>query len=146
MIEVQEGIYFSANKEDMDVMLIFSFVKNSYWGYFRTFEEQKIALENSMNFGLFCENKQIAFARVMTDFAFFAYLLDVFVVNEHRGKGYSKLLLENIFNYPSLKSIDKWILATKDAHGLYLKFGFEPIKKPDLIMEKLSERSKKLYQ
>ena len=146
MVEVKDGIFFSANKEDMDVNMIFDFVKNSYWGYLRTFEEQKIALQNSMNFGLFYDNKQIAFARVMTDFAFFAYLLDVFVINEHQGKGYSKILLENILSYPTLKSVDKWILATKDAHGLYSKFGFEPLKKPELIMEKMSERSKKIYQ
>lgn len=146
MIKVQKDIYFSSNKNDMDMELIYNFIHNSYWGKSRTFEEQKKAVENTLNFGLFHNDKQIAFTRVMTDFVFFAYILDVFVINEYQGKGLSKLLMHNILNHEPIKNVDKWILATRDAHGLYAKFGFETIKNPNMIMEKMSERAKKIYR
>jgi GNAT superfamily N-acetyltransferase len=146
MVEVKDNIYFSTAIEDMDFEMIYSFIKNSYWGTVRTKEEQKIAMESTINFGLFHRDKQIAYARVMTDKVFFAYLLDVFVIEEYQGKGNSKLLIENIMSYPELKNIDKWMLATKDAHKLYTKFGFTDIKSPHKLMEKLSERAKKIYK
>lgn len=146
MIKIQENIYFSDDRNDMDLELIFNFIKNSYWGNLRTHKEQKKANENTLNFGLFKEGKQIAFSRVMTDKVFFAYLLDVFVVEEERGKGYSKLLIDKILNYPDLKNVDKWILATKDAHSLYDKFGFGEVKKPEMLMERLSDRAKSIYE
>mgnify|MGYP000265312929 FL=1 len=146
MIKIQDNIYISYDRNDMDLRLIFNVLKNSYWANSRTFEEQKLAIENTLSFGLFKNNKQIAFARVMTDKVFFAYLLDVFVIEEEQGKGYSKLLIDKILNYTALKNVDKWILATKDAHSLYKKFGFEEIKKPEMLMEKLSDRAKKIYE
>jgi GNAT superfamily N-acetyltransferase len=146
MIEVKDRIFFSSDKEDMDFEMIYSFIKVSYWGNLRTKEEQKIANDNSINFGLFYNKKQIAFARVMTDKAFFAYLLDVFVIKEYQSKGYSKLLIANILNFHELKYIDRWMLATKDAHSLYEKFGFELVKRPEKLMDKLSERAKKIYE
>lgn len=146
MIKLKDDIYFSSNKEDMDFELTFQFIKNSYWGGLRTREEQQIAFENTINFGLFKNGKQIAYARVMTDMIFFAYLLDVFVVEEEQGQGYAQLLIDNILNYPSLEKIDKWMLATKDAHTLYEKFGFNEVKSPEKLMEKLSKRAKLIYE
>lgn len=130
----------------MDFEMIFAFIKNSYWGASRTYEEQKIAFENTINFGLFKEGKQVAYTRVMTDMVFFAYLLDVFVIEEEQGKGYSKILIDKVLNFPTLKNIDKWMLATKDAHTLYERFGFNEIKSPEKLMEKLSERAKIVYE
>ncbi len=146
MVEVSDSIYFSSKTEDMDLNAIFSFVKNSYWGNLHTLEEQRIALENSINFGLFYNNKQIAYSRVMTDKVFFAYLLDVYVIEEFQGKGLGKLLMEKILKFPSLKNVDKWMLATKDAHGLYKQFGFKPIKDPSKLMDRMSPRAKKIYE
>ncbi|MEQ6124653.1 GNAT family N-acetyltransferase [Pseudotenacibaculum sp. MALMAid0570] len=146
MIKLQENIYFSSNNKDMDFEMIFNFIKNSYWGESRTYEEQKIAFENTINFGLFKQGNQIAYARVMTDKVFFAYLLDVFVIEEEQGKGYSKLLINEILNESPLKNIDKWMLATKDAHTLYEKFGFNLVKSPEKLMEKLSKRAKLIYE
>ena len=146
MIEVQKDIYFSADKKDMDLDLIFEFISNSYWGNTRTFEEQEKAIENTLNFGLFHNGKQIAFTRVMTDFVFFAYILDVFVIDTYQGKGLSKILMNNILNHQPIKNVDKWILATRDAHELYKKFGFEIIKNPSMLMEKMSGRAKKIYE
>mgnify|MGYP001951818634 CR=1 FL=1 len=96
MINLQDNLYYSTEQSDMNLDVIFDFIKNSYWGNLRTYEEQKIALENTLNFGLFKNKKQIAYARVMTDRVFFAYLLDVFVVEEEQGKGYSKILIDKI--------------------------------------------------
>ncbi|MDB4401996.1 GNAT family N-acetyltransferase [Algibacter sp.] len=146
MIEVKKDIFFSSDFNDMDLKLIYSFVKNSYWGNTRTFEEQKTASNNTINFGLFHNGSQIAYARVMTDKIFFAYLLDVFVIEGYQGKGYSKLLINNILNFPELKNIDKWMLATKDAQQLYKRFGFAAIKSPEKLMEKLSPRAKIIYE
>lgn len=146
MIRIDKELYFSDKKEDMDLDVIFPFLKNSYWGSLRTYEEQKIALENSMNFGLFKNGKQIAYTRVMTDRVFFAYLLDVFVVEEEQGKGYAQILTDKILNFPSLQNIDKWMLATKDAHSLYEKFGFERVKSPEKLMDRMSDRAKLVYE
>lgn len=146
MIKIKNNVYFSDDRSDMDLHVIFKFLKNSYWAKSRSFEEQKLAIENSLNFGLFKNETQIAFARVMTDKVFFAYLLDVFVIEEEQGKGYSKLLIDKILNDTALKNVDKWILATKDAHSLYKRFGFEKIKKPEMLMEKLSARAKQVYE
>ncbi len=146
MQEIKPHIYFSSHRKDMDLPMIFDFVKQSYWGGHRLYSEQEIAMQNSLNFGLFKNNRQIAYARVMTDNVFFAYLLDVFVVPSERGHGYSKLLLEQIFSFPGLGKIDKWMLATSSAHGLYEKFGFETVKKPTNLMDRMSDRVKKIYR
>jgi GNAT superfamily N-acetyltransferase len=82
----------------------------------------------------------------MTDKVFFAYLLDVFVIESHQRKGLSKVLIDKILNYPDLKNIDKWMLATKDAHELYKTFDFVMVKSPEKLMEKLSPRAKKIYE
>ncbi len=146
MIKIQDELYFSTEDSDMDLDVIFGFIKNSYWGHLRTYEEQKIAVENSINFGLFINGKLIAYSRVMTDMIFFAYLLDFFVVEEEQGKGYAKILMDKILNFPSIKKIDRWMLATKDAHSLYEKFGFESVKSPEKLMDKMSERAKLIYE
>lgn len=146
MISLQDDLQYSIKQSDMDLDLIFDFIKNSYWGNLRTYEEQKIALENTLNFGLFKSGKQIAYARVMTDRVFFAYLLDVFVVQEEQGKGYSKILINKILNDDRIKEVDRWMLATKDAHSLYEKFGFELVKSPEKLMDRMSERAKLIYE
>lgn len=146
MISLKDNLFYSIEKVDMDLDLIFDFIKNSYWGNLRTYEEQKIALENTLNFGLFKYGKQIAYARVMTDRVFFAYLLDVFVVEEEQGKGYAKILIDKILNDDRIKDVDRWMLATKDAHPLYEKFGFELVKSPEKLMDRLSERAKLIYE
>lgn len=146
MIEVQKDVFFSADKKDMDLELIFNFVHNSYWGKGRTFEEQNIAMQNTLNFGLFQDGNQIAYTRVMTDKMFFAYLLDFFVLDDYQGKGIGKLLMTSVLDFPILKNIDKWMLATSDAHELYAKFGFEAVKDPSKLMDKMSERAKNIYE
>ena len=123
---------------NMDIDVIYQFIANSYWGKNRTKTQMQTAIEHSMCFGLFNDDfQQVGFARVVTDQAVFAYLADVFVLPEHRGKGLSKWLLKTILKSPSLKSVNKMLLTTLDAHGLYQQLGFTEIQKPGNLMERL---------
>ncbi|WP_282121720.1 GNAT family N-acetyltransferase [Algibacter mikhailovii] len=145
MHKITDHIFISSNFNDMNLELIHDFIKHSYWGLSRTFEEQKKASENTINFGLFKNNQQIAYARVMTDKVFFAYLLDVFVVPSEQKNGYAKLLIDHIITFPELQAVKKWMLTTKDAHTLYSKFGFTAIKSPENLMEKLNPQANKTH-
>lgn len=110
--------------------------EDSYWANDRTIEQTRRAIENSLCFGMYHDDKQIGFARVVSDFATFAYLGDVFVVQEYRGQGLSKWLMETIISHPELQGLRRWILATRDAHSLYEKYGFRALKFPDRWMER----------
>lgn len=125
------------DKSKLDVDLIQSFLTNdSYWAKERTIGQTVKAIENSICFGLFSETRLIGFARVVSDQATFAYIGDVFVIDEFRGRGLSKWLMETMLEHPDLQGLRRWILATQDAHGLYKQFGFEELKHPDRWMEK----------
>lgn len=110
--------------------------EESYWAKERTREQTQRAIENSLSFGVYKGEKQIGFARVVTDYSTFAYIGDVFILIEFRGQGLSKWLMEIIVNYPDLQNLRRWILATRDAHALYEKFGFTELKVPERWMEK----------
>lgn len=126
----------STDKNRLQIEVIQQFLtEDSYWAQARTSEQTKIAIENSLCFGIYKDENQIGFARIVSDFATFAYIGDVFVLEEFRGKGLSKWLMEVMINYPHLQGLRRWILATKDAHGLYSQFGFNSLKFPDRWME-----------
>jgi GNAT superfamily N-acetyltransferase len=126
----------STDKSRLQIEVIQKFLtEDSYWANNRTLEQTKTALENSLCFGVYFENRQIGFARVVTDFATFAYLGDVFILTEFRGRGLSKWLMEVMISHPRLQGLRRWILATKDAHGLYSQFGFHGLKFPERWME-----------
>jgi GNAT superfamily N-acetyltransferase len=95
----------------------------------------KKASENSLTFGVYCVDQQIGYARIISDFASFAYLADVYVLEAHRGQGLSKWLMETIHTHPELQGLRRWMLATRDAHGLYAQFGWKPLNNPDIVME-----------
>ena len=132
-----ENIIVSTDKSLLNVALIHGFLTESYWGKGRTIAEVLQTIEHSLCFGLYMDNRQIGFARVLSDRVAFAYILDVFILEDYRGQGFSKILLEKILNYPELKIVRKWLLATKDAHGLYQQFGFRQIAEPDRLMERV---------
>ena len=130
-------IIVSDDKSKLDVGLIHKFLTTSYWAEGRTIEQVKNSIEHSICFGVYKDDKQIGFARVLTDCTVFAYLMDVFILEEFRGNGFSKLLLNTIFEDDRFKSVKKWLLATKDAHSLYAQFGFGEIRNTERLMEKV---------
>lgn len=130
-------ITVSTDKSKLNVPFIQNFLKDIYWAAGRTIEEVQITIDASVCFGIYLDEKQIGFARVITDYVVFAYLMDVFIAEEHRRKGYSSILIENMMNEPLLKNIKVWRLATYDAHFLYEKFGFTKLNHPEKMMEKI---------
>ncbi len=121
----------------MDFTLIHRTLANTYWAKNIPVSTMQTAMKNSSCFGVFLPSKeQVAFARIITDHATFAYLSDVFVLAEHRGKGLSKWLLDFIFQQPNLQGLRRMLLATSDAHGLYKKLGFSSLTTPETFMEK----------
>lgn len=130
-------IAVSTDKSKLDVPFIQHFLKNVYWAAGRTMEEVQTTIDHSFCFGIFLDEKQIGFARVITDYVVFAYLMDVFIIKEHRGKGYSSILIGNMMNEPKLKEVKIWRLATSDAHFLYKKFGFKALANPEKMMERI---------
>ena len=138
IITKQNGDYLiTTDKTKLNLKVIHNYLSNeSYWSQNIPFEIVKAATENSLNFGLFFKEKQIGYARIVSDFATTAYLADVFVLKEFRGQGLSKWLMEIIMNHPDLQGLRRWILATKDAHGLYKQFGWKPMAAPERWMEK----------
>lgn len=124
-------------RERLQLNVIQKFLSDeSYWAKNRTPEQTRTAIENSICFGLYTGEWQIGFARVVSDQATFAYIGDVFVIDEFRGRGLSKWLMETIVSHPDLQGLRRWLLATRDAHGLYEKFDFTPLKFPDRWMER----------
>lgn len=130
-------ITVSTDKNRLDVPFIQHFLKDIYWAAGRTMEEVQTTIDHSFCFGIYLDSQQIGFARVVTDYVIFAYLMDVFIAKEFRGKGYSSILIESIMREPELKEVKSWRLATADAHFLYRKFGFSELANPEKFMEKI---------
>jgi len=122
----------------MDIDAIHAYLSRSYWSEDVPHSIVSTAIENSLCFGVFHHDSQIGFARVITDSATFAYLADVYILEDHRGKGLSKKLMDVIIEHPQLQGLRRMMLATYDAHTLYEKFGFKPLAKPETIMELLT--------
>lgn len=131
----------SSDKSRLDVEAIHDFLCNkSYWASGRSMERVMKSIENSICFGMYdSEQKMMAFARVITDKVVFAYLMDFFVFEPFRGQGLSKILLKHIMEYPDFQ-VRLWFLGTKDAHGLYKKFGFNELDDPGRFMFKRDEK------
>ncbi|RZA01279.1 MAG: N-acetyltransferase [Sphingobacteriaceae bacterium] len=131
----KQGFKISTDKSLLDIDIIYQYLdKESYWSQGIPLEKLKKGIENSMCFGIYKDDKQVGFARVITDNAVFAYLCDVFVLTNYRGLGLSKWLLQTIKNHPELQGLRRWTLATVDAHGLYSQFGFTPLTNTDRWM------------
>jgi GNAT superfamily N-acetyltransferase len=130
-------IQVSTDKEKLNVPFIQHFLKDIYWAAGRTIEEVQKTIDSSICFGVYLDDVQIGFARVITDYVVFAYVMDVFITEEYRGKGYSSILIAAMMEEPSLKEVKIWRLATKDAHFLYEKFGFSALAFPERMMEKI---------
>ncbi|MEW5799315.1 MAG: GNAT family N-acetyltransferase [Bacteroidota bacterium] len=127
--------YVSTDKSKLNIDVIHSFLTTSYWaqGIPRSIVEK--CIQNSLCFGAYYGDEQVGFARVISDYTTFAYLADVFVVESHRGNGVSKMIMDEVIKHPQLQGLRRFVLVTRDAHGLYEKYGFTPLKAPDRWME-----------
>lgn len=133
---LQNNFTISTDKNLLQIDVIHKFLsEESYWAGNRTKEQTLTAIENSICFGVYYQENQIGFARVVSDCATFAYLGDVFILSEFRGNNLGKQLMQEILAHPDLQNLRRWILATKDAHGLYEQFGFHGLKFPERWME-----------
>jgi GNAT superfamily N-acetyltransferase len=120
----------------LDQSMIAQFLASSYWAHGIPAHTVVRSFEHSLCFALLAGDRQVGFARVISDFATIAYLGDVFVLPEYRGRGLAKWLMECVLGHPDLQGLRRWILATRDAHDLYQQFGFTPLKKPEIFMER----------
>ena len=140
----QRGEYtISTDRSRLDINLIHEFISNdSYWGRGRAREVVERSIDNSLAFGLYRDEEQVGFARIVTDYATFAWVADVFVVPEYRGRGLAKWLMEVIIAHPQLQGFRRWVLSTKDAHKLYEQFGFIALHRPERWMERPDPKMK----
>lgn len=125
----------TTDKKRMQLDVIYRFLQKSYWANKRTLEAIKKSIEYSLPFGIFDGDRQVGFARVITDYSTFAWIADVFIDEDYRGQGLSKWLMESMLAHPELQDLRRWVLATKDAHALYSQFGFKLLNKPERWME-----------
>ena len=130
-------ITVSTGKSKLNVPFIQNFLKDVYWPAGRTMEEIRITIDASFCFGIYLDDEQIGFCRVITDYVVFAYVMDVFIDEKYRGKRYSSILIEAMLTEPKLQQVKIWRLATSDAHFLYEKFGFKSLAHPEKMMEKI---------
>lgn len=130
-----DEIYFSTDKSKLNIDLIFKYLSNSYWAQNRSREIVENTIRNSLCFGVYYKEDQIGFARVITDFSIFAYLADIFIIDEFKSKGIGKRLMKTILSHPELGTIKRWMLSTSDAQDFYKHFGFKSIGNPQKIME-----------
>ena len=134
--EANKGEYaISTDLSKLDVDAIHAYLSQTYWAAGRTREVVVKSLAHSLNFGLYLGAQQVGLVRVITDYATLAYLCDVYVLEAHRKQGLSKWLMQCVKAHPELQSIRRWLLVTRDAHGLYAQFGFTPLENPARWME-----------
>jgi GNAT superfamily N-acetyltransferase len=134
---LRAGYLVSTDRSRIDLDAVHAFLSGrSYWAAGISRERLANAIENSLPFGAYRDGAQVGFARAITDYETFAYLADVYVDEAHRGRGLSKLLMEAVLGHPQLQSLRRWMLGTRDAHGLYAQFGFSPLEEPARWMER----------
>jgi GNAT superfamily N-acetyltransferase len=138
IVESRHGEFLiSTDRSRLDLDVIYGFLTNCYWSKGIPWEVVARSIEHSLCFGVYDgSGAQVGFARVVSDFSTVAYLGDVFILESHRGRGLSKLLMECATQHPALQGLRRWILLTRDAHELYKKFGFTPVKAPNRYMER----------
>ena len=132
--EQQNFVLLSTDKSKLDLIIIHNFLKTSYWAKDIQISVVEKSINNSLCFGVYAFNKQVGFARVISDYATFAYLADVFILESFRGKGLGKWLIQSILEYSELQNLRTWLLSTADAHELYRQFRFKNLPSPERIM------------
>lgn len=128
-------IHISCDRARLDLDVIHQFLRQSYWAKGIPRSVVAKSIEHSLCFGVYEGDRQIGFGRVITDFATFAYISDVFILDAYRGQGLGKRLIQAMRDHPDLQGLRRWMLGTDDAHGLYQQFGFSPLRHPERLME-----------
>lgn len=137
IFELRRGEYtVSTDPSLLDIDAIHAFLAGSYWSEGVSRETLARSIEHSIPFGVYRGGQQVGFARVITDTDMLAYLADVYVEEAHRGRGLGMLIVEAALAHPDLQEVRRWLLGTRDAHGLYRKFGFEELKRPERWLER----------
>lgn len=139
--EFSQGEFtISSDPVRLDLVWIHDYLANeAYWARGISYQVFQESVENSLCFGVYYQSAQVGFGRVISDYATFAYLADVFIDENQRGKGLGKWLVECILEYPELQGLRRWMLLTSDAHGLYEQYGFSPVLRPGNVMEKVAK-------
>ena len=132
----RDGYLISTDASMLDLEVVHGYLSRSYWAAGVPEDVVRRSVENSLCFGVYRGEEQAGFARVVTDRATFAYLADVFVLEEHRGQGIGKWLVEVILSHPDLQGLRRWMLATRDAHDLYRRYAFTELARPGIFMER----------
>jgi GNAT superfamily N-acetyltransferase len=132
---MKEIIEIDSNPQRLNFPFIHQYISNTYWAKGRSEATMQLCIDHSINYGLYLNDVQIAYARIVTDMGQFAYLMDVFVDEKYRKKGYAKILMDHIIKDEHLKEVKIWRLATTDAHSLYQKYGFKQLAHPEKMME-----------
>ena len=141
MIDTQaKDIVVTTDRSRLDVDTIHGFLSNAYWAHGIPRDVLVRAIEHSLCFGAFDGDRQVGFARVISDRATYAYVSDVFVLESHRGRGVGKSLMTAIMSHPELQGLRRWTLFTRDAHGLYRQYGFGEGRHPERLMEVFDDR------
>ena len=137
LIERKFGdVTISNKKSKLDYIFIHNYLKRSYWTPNLSYSALIKKMKHSVNFGVYINNTQIGYARIVTDYSVFAYLADVFIIEEHQGNGYSKYLVKTIIEHSEFKDMNRFFLKTEDAQGLYKQFGFKALSNPETMMER----------
>ena len=132
----RDGYLISTDASMLDLEVVHGYLSRSYWAAGVPEDVVRRSIENSLCFGVYRGEEQAGFARVVTDRATFAYLADVFVLEEHRGQGIGTWLVEVILSHPDLQGLRRWMLATRDAHDLYRRYAFTELARPAIFMER----------
>ena len=136
-LEYRQGDFtVSTDREQINLNVVHGFLTECYWAEGIPREVVARSIENSLCFGVYTQGRQVGFARVIYDYATYAYVADVFVLESFRGHGLGKWMMKCIMQYPRLQGLRRWSLVTRDAQALYARFGFEPLKKPQNYMER----------
>jgi GNAT superfamily N-acetyltransferase len=139
---MKHGFYISTDKAKLDLAVVHNYLSaESYWAKGRSIEVVRRSIDNSICFGVYKGNDQVGFARVVTDKAVFAWILDVFILENYRKHGLSEMLMSAIREHADLQNLQRWGLCTEDAHGLYGRYGFSSINKPEMFMELVQKPS-----
>ena len=133
--KTRRNYLLSTDRRKLNYAFISSNLQQQDWSTDLSTTEIRKSIDNSRSYGLYHNNIQIGFAKVLTDYVRFAYLSDVFIIDEYKGKGLSLFMIKGILDDPKLQGVKKWMLATRDAHGLYKKFGFTELKNPKRFMQ-----------